>query len=176
MAMNPVEVDRGLAPAQAVAHRAQPGHGQLRVGAAAASGAGHHRDVRRRRADAARQLGASRREGRAEGPRHLRRRRVDHHLLLHRPVRGRPRRRVGGVLQAARQRAGRGDRRRHGACRLRHPVGVGVPVGDRRQHPVRRHHDPADQGHGAGLRRARAHHAAVVVPVARRLPGRQRHA
>ena len=46
---------------------------------------------------------------------------------------------VGGLLDAARQQAGRGDRRRHGDGRLRHPVGLGLPVGDRRQHPVRRH-------------------------------------
>ena len=83
---------------------------------------------------------------------------------------------VGGLLAAARQQAGGGDRRQHGARRLRHPVGVGVPVGDRRQHPVRRHHDPADQEHGAGLWRRRQDRAAVVVPVARRLPRRQRHA
>ena len=43
MAMNPAEFDRGLAAAQAGARRAHPGHGHLRAGAAAASGARHHR-------------------------------------------------------------------------------------------------------------------------------------
>ena len=51
-----------------------------------------------------------------------------------------------------------------------------VLVGDRRQHSVRRHHDPADQKHGAVVRRRRSYRAAVVVPVARRVLGRQRHA
>ena len=83
---------------------------------------------------------------------------------------------VGGLLALLGQQTGGGDRRQHGACRLCHPVGVGISVGDRRQHPLRRHHDPADQEHGAVLRRRRPHPAAVVVPVARRLPRRQRHA
>ena len=68
MAMNAAEFDRGLAAAQAVAGRAHPGHGHLRAGAAAASRARHHRAYRRRHADAARQLVASRREGRAQHP------------------------------------------------------------------------------------------------------------
>ena len=84
----------------------------------------------------------------------LRRRRMDHHLLLHRPVRGGARRRRRRPAQSARQQAGGGDRRQSRPCRLRHPVGVGVPVGHRRQHSLRRHHDPADQEHGAGIRRA----------------------
>ncbi len=49
-----------------------------------------------------------------------------------------------------------------------------VSVGDRRQYPLRRHHDPPHQECRAGLRRARAHRTAMVVPVARRLPRRQR--
>ena len=151
MAMNAGGYDRRLAAAQAVARRAHHRDGRLRAGAAAASRAGHHRHVRRRRADAARQLGASLREGRAQYPPDLRRRRMDHDLLLHRPVHRGARRRGRRPARAARQQAGGGDRRQHGACRLRHPVGVGGPVGDRRQHSVRRHHDPADQEHGAGL-------------------------
>ena len=42
--------------------------------------------------------------------------------------------------------------------------------------PVRRGDDPGHQGHGAGLWRAGAYRAVVVVPVAWRLPRRQRHA
>ncbi len=38
---------------------------------------------------------------------------------------------VGGLAQASGQRTGGGDRRQHGACRLRHPLGVGFPVGNR---------------------------------------------
>jgi Na+/H+ antiporter NhaD/arsenite permease-like protein len=48
-----------------VADRHFAGDDRLRAGAAVAPRAGHHRDVRGRRADAARQLGASFREGRA---------------------------------------------------------------------------------------------------------------
>ena len=79
------------------------GNGRLRAGAAAQSGARNHRVVRRRHPDAARQLGASRREGRAQHPCHLRRRGMDHHLLLHRPVRGGARRRRRRLAAPARQ-------------------------------------------------------------------------
>ena len=60
---------------------------------------------------------------------------------------------VGGLLNLLANRAGGGHRRQSGRHRLCDPVGLGLPVGDRRQHPVRRHHDPADQEHGARLRR-----------------------
>ena len=83
---------------------------------------------------------------------------------------------VGGLLKLLADRARRRHGRRSGADRLRHPVGLSLPVGDRRQHPVRRHHDPARQEHGAGVRRAAGDRAPVVVPVARRLSWRQRHA
>ena len=49
MKMKPDECDRGLAAAQAVARRADAGDGHLRAGAAAASGAGHHRAAAARR-------------------------------------------------------------------------------------------------------------------------------
>ena len=94
MAMNAGSRDRGLAAAQAVARRPHHRDGRVRAGAAAASGARDHRDARRRRADAARQLGAPHREGRAQHPPDLRRRRVDHDLLLHRPVHRGARRRA----------------------------------------------------------------------------------
>ena len=55
-------------------------------------------------------------------------------------------------------------------------LGVGLPVGDRRQHSVRGHHDSADQEHGARLWRRGPDPAALVVPVARRLPRWQRDA
>ena len=58
----------------------------------------------------------------------------------------------------------------------RDPVGVGGPVGVHRQHSVRRDDDPADQGDGPDLRRRQRAAAAVVGAVARRVPGRQRHA
>ena len=93
MAMKPARSDQRLAAAQAVARRAGDRDGRLRAGAAAASRARDHRHARRRRADAARQLGASHREGRAQHPPDLRRRRMDHDLLLHRPVHRRARRR-----------------------------------------------------------------------------------
>ena len=83
---------------------------------------------------------------------------------------------VGGLLHLLANKLVHGDRRQPGGHRLCRAVGLGIAVGDRRQYPVRRHHDPADQEHGAGLRRRRAYPAAVVVPVARRLPRRQRHA
>ena len=83
---------------------------------------------------------------------------------------------VGGLLALLANKLVAATGGNHRQCRLRHSVGVGGAVGDRRQYPVRRHHDPADQEHGAGVRRRRSHPAAVVVPVARRLPRRQRHA
>ncbi len=83
---------------------------------------------------------------------------------------------VGGLLHLLAAEAGGDDRRQSRRHRLCGAVGVGVSVGDRRQHPVRRHHDPADQERGAVFRRTRADPAAVVVPVARRLSRRQRHA
>ena len=91
-----------------------------------------------------------------------------------RPVRG-------GARGRSRRRAAAARRRLVAATgggmagRLRSSLGVGDPLGDRRQHPVRRHHDPADQEHGAGLWRGRQDRAAMVVPLARRLPRRQRH-
>ena len=60
--------------------------------------------------------------------------------------------------------------------RLRHPLGVRRSLLDRRQHPLRRHDDPADQDDGAGLWRRGRDPAALVVPFARRVPRRQRHA
>src|SRR5262249_8212643 len=60
--------------------------------------------------------------------------------------------------------------------RLRHPVGLGLPLRDHRQHPVRRHHDSADQEHGSGLWRRRQDRAVVVVPLARRPPRPEPHA
>jgi hypothetical protein len=109
-------------------------------------------------------------------PFHFRRRGVDHDLLLHRPVRGGAWRRCRRPAQGSGAGTGQRHRRQHGACRLFDPVGVGLPVGDRGQHPVRRHHDPAHQEHGAVIRRGRPHPGVMVMPVARRLPRRQRNA
>ena len=61
---DPARGDHGPAAAEAVACRARRGDARLRAGAAAAPRAGDHRHARRRRADAARQLGAPQREGR----------------------------------------------------------------------------------------------------------------
>jgi Na+/H+ antiporter NhaD/arsenite permease-like protein len=93
-------------------------------------------------------------------------------LLDNRPVHGGAWRRGRRAARAPRQQAGRRHRRRHGDRGLRHPVGVGGPVGDCRQHPVRRDHDPPDQEHGPGLRRPGQDRAVVVVPVAGGVPGR----
>lgn len=52
-----------------------------------------------------------------------------------------------------------------------HPLGLGYRVVRGRQYPVRRHHDPADQVDGADLRGAGGVDAALVVALARGLPG-----
>ena len=70
--------------------------------------------LRRRGADAARQLGAPQREGGAEHPPDLRRRRMDHDLLLHRPVHRRARRRGRRPAEAPGRPARGRDRRRPG--------------------------------------------------------------
>ena len=82
---------------------------------------------------------------------------------------------VGGLLNLLANKLVDRDRWQYGACRLCHPMGFGLFVGDRRQHSVRRYHDPADQKHGAVVRRRRSYRAAMVVPVARGVLGRQRH-
>ena len=91
------------------------GDRRLRARAAAASRTRDHRDGRRGRADAARQLAASHREAVAQRAQDLRRRRMDHDLLLRRPVHRGARRRGRRPAHTARQRAGGGDRRRPGA-------------------------------------------------------------
>ena len=83
---------------------------------------------------------------------------------------------VSGLLGTHRRQAGRVDRRQHRRGRRADPVDVRGSIGVPRQHSVRRHHDPGDQRHGGRLWRAGRDRAAVVVPVARRLPRRQRHA
>ena len=83
---------------------------------------------------------------------------------------------VGGLLHLLAEKlvaATGGNLAAHRLCRA---VGLRLPVGHRRQHPLRRHHDPAHQERGARLRRRGAYRTAVVVPVARRLSRRQRHA
>ena len=88
MGMSAERNDPGLDPAQAVARGARRSViVALRARAPAASRACDHRDRRRRDADAARQLAASHREAVGERAQDLRRRRMDHDLLLHRPVR-----------------------------------------------------------------------------------------
>ena len=74
MKMKPAEFDRGLAATQAIACCAWHRDGRLRAGAAVTSRARHHRHVGRGHPDAARQLGASVREGRAQCPPDFRRR------------------------------------------------------------------------------------------------------
>ena len=106
---DPARGDHGPAAAEAVARGARRGDGRLRARAAAASRAGDDRHARRRRADAPRQLGAPHREGGAQHPPDVRRRGVDHHLLLHRPVHRRARR--GGRRAAARSSATSSSRR-----------------------------------------------------------------
>ena len=60
---------------------------------------------------------------------------------------------VGGLLHLLAEKLVVATGGRSGGHRLRGAVGLRVSVGDRGQHPLRRHHDPADQEHGAGLRR-----------------------
>ena len=81
---------------------------------------------------------------------------------------------VGGLLQLLANALVAGHRRRPGDRRLRHPVGIGLLVGNCRQHSVRGHDDSADQEHGSRFWRHGQDRAAVVVPVARGLPWRQR--
>ena len=86
--------------------------------------------------------------------RDLQRGRLDHDFLLRRPLHRRSRLRHGRrASPCSPQQLLVGDRRRFRIYGLRHPLGLGGPLGDRRQHPVRRDDDPADQGDGADLRR-----------------------
>ena len=122
----------------------------------AAPSSGDDRDHRRRGADAARQLAAARRQAGGQRAPDLRRNRMDHDLLLHRPVRGGSRGRGQRLAGTCRRQAGRINRRQHRRGRRADLVDVRGSIGVPRQHSVRRHHDPGDQGHGTGLWRAGA--------------------
>ena len=150
---------------------------RLRAGAAAASRARDHRHVRRRRPDAARQLGASHREGRAQHPPDLRRRRVDHDLLLHRPVHRGARRR-GRRPAASCSPTSWWPRPaatwRHAGYAILWASAVLSAIVD--NIPFVATMIPLIKSMAPAYRRAGQDRAAVVVPVARRLSWRQRHA
>ena len=88
MRMNPADSDTGLGIVKTGACYSRSRNCCLRSCATVAFGTCHHRNDRGCHFDAARQLGASFRKSRTQYSSNIWRRRMDHHILLHWPIRG----------------------------------------------------------------------------------------